>query len=101
MQRRRGRLGQEEHRESLSILLIYPTNRMFKGCLNSICLAFYSPFIPRRVRRIEDLKVQLAVVADLERSLAANGSIDAKSLEDIGRKKEYEMELKSLEDMKL
>ena len=55
----------------------------------------------RRTRRIEDLKVQLAVVADLERSLAANGSIDAKSLEDIGRRKEYEMELKSLEDMKL
>ena len=47
------------------------------------------------------MKVQLAVVADLERSLAANGSIDAKSLEDIGRKKEYEMELKSLGDMKL
>merc|ERR1719234_2737747 len=55
----------------------------------------------RRARRIEDLKVQLAVVADLERSLAASGSIDAKSLEDIGRKKEYEMELRSLEDMQL
>jgi len=57
--------------------------------------------VQRRARRIEDLKVHLAVVADLERSLAANGSIDAKSLEDIGRRKEYEMELKSLEDMKL
>ena len=40
-------------------------------------------------------------MADLERSLEANGSIDAKSLEDIGRKEEYEMELKSLEEMKL
>jgi len=55
----------------------------------------------RRARRIEDLKVHLAVVADLERNLEANGSIDAKSLEDIGRKEEYEMELRSLEDMKL
>ena len=55
----------------------------------------------RRLRRIEDLKVHLAVEPDLERSLEANGSIDAKSLEDIGRKEEYEMELKSLEEMKL
>lgn len=47
------------------------------------------------------MKVHLAVVADLERNLEANGSIDAKSLEDIGRKEEYEMELRSLEDMKL
>ena len=47
------------------------------------------------------MKVQLAVVADLERSLQANGSIDAKSLEDIGRKRAYEMELRSLEGMKL
>ena len=52
----------------------------------------------RWLRRIEDLRVQLAVVADLERNLKANGSIDAKSLEDIGRKEEYEMELKSLEE---
>ena len=55
----------------------------------------------RRARRIEDLKVQLAVVANLERSLTVIGSIDAKYLEDIGKKKEYEMELKSLEDMKV
>ena len=47
------------------------------------------------------MKVQLSVVADLERNLEANGSIDVKSLEDIGRKEEYEIELKSLEDMKL
>ena len=40
-------------------------------------------------------------MADLERSLVANGSIDAKSLEDIGRKEEYDMELKSLEDIRL
>ena len=64
-------------------------------------VVFYLSFFLRRARRIEDLKVHLAVVADLERNLEANGSIDAKSLEDIGRKEEYEMELKSLEEMKL
>ena len=64
-------------------------------------MVFYSSFFLRRARRIEDLKIQLAVVADLERSLEVNGSIDAKSLEDIRRKGEYEVELKSLEDMKL
>ena len=74
---------------------------MSKGCHNSIAVVFYSSFFLRRLRRIEDLKVHLAVVADLERSLEANGSIDVKSLEDIGRKEEYEIELKSLEEMKL
>ena len=74
---------------------------MPKGCHNSIAVVFYSSFFLRRLRRIEDLKVHLAVVADLERSLEANGSIDVKSLEDIGRKEEYEIELKSLEEMKL
>ena len=33
--------------------------------------------------------------------LTPRKTIDAKSLKDIGRKDEYEMELKSLEDMKL
>ena len=39
------------------------------------------------------------IIGDLERSLADNGSIDAKSLEEIGKKAEYKVELKRLEEM--
>lgn len=55
----------------------------------------------RTARRIEDLKVQLAVISDLEKNLASNGSIDAKSREEIGRKEEYIVELRRLENGKL
>ena len=41
----------------------------------------------------------MAIIGDLERSLADNGSIDAKSLEEIGKKEEYKAELKRLEEM--
>ena len=97
LQRRAG--GPEPEQQGK--LRIASIKRMPKGCHNSIAVVFYSSFFLRRLRRIEDLKVHLAVVADLERSLEANGSIDVKSLEDIGRKEEYEIELKSLEEMKL
>merc|ERR1719357_1576362 len=55
----------------------------------------------RTARRIEDLKVQLAVISDLEKNPASNGSIDAKSREEIGRKEEYIVELRRLENGKL
>jgi len=55
----------------------------------------------RTARRIEDLKVQLAVISDLEKNLASNGSIDAKSREEIGKKEEYIVELRRLENGKL
>ena len=47
------------------------------------------------------MKVQLAVISDLEKNLASNGSIDAKSREEIGRKEEYIVELRRLENGKL
>ena len=47
------------------------------------------------------MKVQLAVISDLEKNLASNGSIDAKSREEIGRNEEYIIERRRLENGKL
>ena len=66
------------------------------GRTSSLLLLFL-----RRMRRIADLKMQLHVVADCERILKEHGSINSKSLQDMGRKEEYENEPKRLEDMEI
>jgi hypothetical protein len=44
----------------------------------------------RRRRRMEDIKVELAVIKDMEKTLARGGSVDPKSQQQINKKASYE-----------
>ena len=97
--------GVQRRRDKLVLDLVATFTRLTSGtsstlkgsCNLSLLKSHFELSSPRTARRIEDLKVQLAVISDLEKNLASNGSIDAKSREEIGKKEEYIVELRRLE----